>query len=405
VPDNFLAVDAAMPNFDSARALPERVEELQNYVFQLLEQLRYLFNNIDPTKNFNPAALASFISNITTPIVARITDAEDRFTTKLDLMAEGLNLRITDAVKGLNTEITATAEGLRTEVQDAVKGLQTEITQTAGAIRTELSDAVTGLQTEITATADGLQTQVSTLKGNISTLTQTAEGLQTQVTTQKGQISTVTQTAEGLSTRVATAEGNISTVTQTADYLVSQISGIGGAFSSINQRINSITISVTEASDGQSSTIALYKDGIVIASERIVMSGLVTFEDLSTSDGKTEINGNNIKTGKISADLIAVENITSIGAANKTLTIESSNLIFKGNQLVINGGQVYLPIESQVHVTAYSGGLADFVRSVSSASVPSHTHSFLKDGSSTYSQINYKDGSGTTATLKINYST
>ncbi|MDR1298862.1 MAG: hypothetical protein LBJ84_01250, partial [Oscillospiraceae bacterium] len=108
MPDNFLAVDAAQPSFDSSKPLNERVDDLSNYVFQLLEQMRYMFYNLDPSKNFNHNALAAFMSNITTPIMARITDTEERFTTELKLMADGLNLRISDAVDELQTKITVT---------------------------------------------------------------------------------------------------------------------------------------------------------------------------------------------------------------------------------------------------------------------------------------------------------
>ena len=52
-----------------------------------------------------------------------------------------------------------------------------------------------------------------------------------------------------------------------------------------------------------SSTIALYRDGIVISSKVITFSGMVTFTDLSTP-GRTTINGGNLMTGTVTADYV-----------------------------------------------------------------------------------------------------
>jgi hypothetical protein len=392
MPDNFLSIDAAQPSFDSGKPLNERVDDLNNYVFQLLEQLRYLFYNLDPTKNFNASAMRAFMANITDPIMARIEDSEKRFSTELQLMAEGLNLKISDAVEELQTELTATArgiraevadsvkgleseialtaEGLRVEVENAVSGLDTEITTTAAGIRTEVADAVSGLQSEIVQTAGGIQTQISTLTGDISAVRQTAEGIQTQVSAQDGRISSVTQTAAGLSSSVSDMDGRISTInqtvagvqstvsgqdgkisslTQTAAGLSSTVGALSGGLSALVQSVNSIYLNVTPDGDGKGSTLALYKDGVLISSGNIVISGFVTFTDL-TDTSKTIIDGGVIKSDTIKASQIKVSEITTLGDSSHPLTINASNLFIKGLRLYVDssvgtyfsGGNFYL---------------------------------------------------------------
>jgi hypothetical protein len=375
MPDNFLAVDAAQPSFDSSKPLNERVDDLSNYVFQLLEQMRYLFYNLDPSKNFNQNALKAFVSNITTPIMARITDAEKRFTTELQLMEQGLNLRISDAVDGLQTQITATAEGLQTEVTDAVNGLQSELTQTAAGLRTEVADAVSGLQSEITQTAKGIQTQITTLDGKVTTVTQTAEGIQSNVSALDGRVTTVTQTAAGLSSRVATAEGNITSVTQTAAGLSTRVSNAEGSVSAVTQKVNGLTLAVTSAT-GTESSLRLMSNGVYIGSTATIsITGFVTFSDLSTS-GRTTINGANITTGMI--------NTGRIWNSSTELVISASRVTFQAGSIDM----------SQANWGVY------IKNNGSSIDLCTHKHALYKGGSGPYSMI-YLDSDGKQTSVEM----
>ena len=105
-----------------------------------------------------------------------------------------------------------------------------------------------------------------------------------QLKNTNGQVASLALTAEGLSSRLGDAEGNITLLSQT---------------------VNGLALSVTNGST--SSTIALVSNGVVIDSQIIRLSGMVTFSDLSTV-GKTTICGDNITTGKISA--ITMESCT-----------------------------------------------------------------------------------------------
>lgn len=93
----------------------------------------------------------------------------------------------------------------------------------------------------------------------------------------EGQMASLSVTAEGLVSRVEDAEGKVTAIAQTVDGLT-----------------------LVAADGGNSSSIILTSGGTVISSATITLSGMVTFTSLHTS-GQSVINGDNIKTGTISA--------------------------------------------------------------------------------------------------------
>lgn len=97
-----------------------------------------------------------------------------------------------------------------------------------------------------------------------------------------------------------------SSITKTAEEIRLQVDDMADRVSSISTKIDSITLSVVNGST--SSTIKLMAGGIEIASQEIVMNGLVTFKGLE--DGTTTINGGCIKTGTIQGATINGGTIT-----------------------------------------------------------------------------------------------
>jgi hypothetical protein len=86
MPSGFLNADIQMPDLtDAGKDVETRLKETQDYLYLLLENLRYTLNNLEPG-NFNEAGLKA----ITDPINARIADADGRLT-QLALTAEGLS--------------------------------------------------------------------------------------------------------------------------------------------------------------------------------------------------------------------------------------------------------------------------------------------------------------------------
>lgn len=93
-----------------------------------------------------------------------------------------------------------------------------------------------------------------------------------------------------------------SLISKSSEEILLQVEGIAedleGQMSSISVKLDSITLDVTNGST--SSTISLKAGDVTISSERIQMSGLVTYSGLS--GGTTTIDGACIKTGQIDAD-------------------------------------------------------------------------------------------------------
>lgn len=150
MPSNWLYIDTNFPTFTGEESPNEKITTIQNYMYMLVEQLRYTLHNLD-LSNMNQTAVQKYETSITEPIYARIEDDEEN-TAQLALTAAALGLRLTDAEKNI-TSLTATAEGLSLQISDAEDDI---------------------LQLGITA--DRLSSQIAAADGRISSLQQTVDG-------------------------------------------------------------------------------------------------------------------------------------------------------------------------------------------------------------------------------------
>ncbi len=155
MPSNWLYIDTNFPTFTGEETANEKIETVQNYLFLLVEQLRYTLRNLD-LSNMNQTAKERWESAITEPIYAKIADTDENVN-ELNITAQGLSARLSDAESDI-TELGVTAQGLAARMSTAEGNI-----------------------TSLSATASGLQARMSTAEGNITTLTATANGLQTQV--------------------------------------------------------------------------------------------------------------------------------------------------------------------------------------------------------------------------------
>ena len=86
-----------------------------------------------------------------------------------------------------------------------------------------------------------------------------------------------------------------------------------------------LTLNVTSAADGKSSTLTLKSGETTLSSGNITLSGLVSFTDLSTY-GKTTINGSNITTGQINASLITTGTLSADRIQGGTINADYINV-------------------------------------------------------------------------------
>ena len=275
MPSSLQTLDTAFPKIDEHQTTEENFLQVTNYLYMLLENLRYTLGNLGE-ENFNDTELDSIAKLIQEPIWARIEDDEGNIHT-LNVTAENLLSQVSDINGNLST------------LQQTANTLSSRITNTEGDIST------------LTQTASSLSSKISDAEGNLSSLSQTVNGLSTKISNAEGNISSLQQTASSLSTKVSNVEGNISSLQQTASSLSTKVSNVEGSISTLTQTVNGFSLSVSNGTS--SSTIKLMSGSTVISSKRISFSGMVTFSDLSTK-GSTTINGSNITTGTISVDRI-----------------------------------------------------------------------------------------------------
>lgn len=215
MPGNILSADTQFPNFAGQESPAEQIRTIRNYLYMLLEQLRYTLNNLD-AGNFNTEGLKEIQDAISQPILKQLSDTD----------------------------------GNLAELQVTAAGLASRVSSNEGDI------------SQLEQTAQGLSSRVGDAEGNISTLQQTANGLSSRVTSAEGNISTLQQTANGLSSRVSNAEGSISSLSQTASGLETRVANAEGAVSTVSQKVNGVTVTT-----GYGQTF--------LAGDRIVMSSNV----------------------------------------------------------------------------------------------------------------------------------
>lgn len=212
MPGNILSADTQFPNFAGQESPAEQIRTIRNYLYMLLEQLRYTLNNLD-AGNFNTEGLKEIQDAISQPILKQLSDTD----------------------------------GNLAELQVTAAGLASRVSSNEGDI------------SQLEQTAQGLSSRVGDAEGNISSLQQTANGLSSRVTSAEGNISSLQQTANGLSSRVSNAEGSISILSQTASGLETRVANTEGAVSTVSQKVNGVTVTT-----GYGQTF--------LAGDRIVMS-------------------------------------------------------------------------------------------------------------------------------------
>lgn len=138
MPSNWLYIDTNFPSFTQKESVNDKVETMQDYLFMLVEQLRYTLHNLD-LSNMNKTAADEFVKQITDPIYGEIKDAEGNIT-QVALVAEGLAARIGDT-EGNITQLQATAQGLSASISN-LNGSVTNLTADVNGIRAQVSGKI-----------------------------------------------------------------------------------------------------------------------------------------------------------------------------------------------------------------------------------------------------------------------
>lgn len=143
MPTTFQLVETTFPNGEG-KDTQEQINGVYDYLFVLLEQLRYTLFNLDGS-NINQNALSEFIKNISEPIYAKIADTDENVN-EISITAKGLDARLSNA------------EGDITQLDTTAKGLQVSVSNLDGAI-TNIKTDVNGIRTTVSTKIDATQAQ------------------------------------------------------------------------------------------------------------------------------------------------------------------------------------------------------------------------------------------------------
>lgn len=143
MPTTFQLVETTFPNGEG-KDTQEQINGVYDYLFVLLEQLRYTLFNLDGS-NINQNALSDFIKNIREPIYAKIEDT-DKNVNEISITAKGLDARLSDA-EGDITQLDATAKGLQVSVSN-LDGAITNIKTDVNGIRATVSNKIDATQAQ-----------------------------------------------------------------------------------------------------------------------------------------------------------------------------------------------------------------------------------------------------------------
>lgn len=159
MPSNILTTDTSFPQLTEEQSTDEKFGVITNYLYMLLEQLRYSMANLG-RENFNDAEFDNIANIITEPVYVQLEGVEGEVAS-LQLTAQSLTSRITDAEGNIST-LQQTSNSLMARVQDA--------------------------------------------EGNISSLQLTAQSLTTRITNAEGAVSSLTQTVNSITLSVSNGE-------------------------------------------------------------------------------------------------------------------------------------------------------------------------------------------------------
>ena len=157
MPSMLMLQDSMFPRFTDEVSDSEKIEVMHDYLYQLLEQLRYTLSNLG-AENFNDNSLAEIGEGITGEL-------------------DGQVQVIRQSLEGINGTLygTATGDGILTRLENA-EGSVAEIALTAGQLKAALSNDEGNLMS-LSATAHALTLRINDAEDNISKFKQDAKNI------------------------------------------------------------------------------------------------------------------------------------------------------------------------------------------------------------------------------------
>ena len=178
MPANWLYMDAKFPDFDGDISTEDKLAQVQNYLYLLVEQMRYTMQNLDTT-NLNQTALNVWEEALTTPLYLLLEGEGERLT-QLSVTADGL----TALVQSQQQQVQEVKDA-QTGTQEAVDGLEESLAQVSSRVELALtSDQVEiAIEKKLAQGVDTVTTKTGFTLDDVGlTVSKTGSEMTTQVT-------------------------------------------------------------------------------------------------------------------------------------------------------------------------------------------------------------------------------
>lgn len=258
---------------------------------------------------------------------------KDEFYTK-EVVDNKIEEKVDDAI----------GENVGDVVKDLIENDLEEIVN--GSLKDIIDEEIEGLQNQINSNV----TEIEKAKDSIAEHTTSLNDITSRVSTTENNVTKINGEIVKVEERVSTAEQKITeeaitntmsktfyTKDEADEKMETQTSNVEQTINSWSVRISeneediaslkisneefNVTIGNKADSSNIISMINASTEQITISSSKINITGLVTFDDLSTS-GKTVVNGDNIKTGTIDASLATIKNINADNITSGSLSAD-----------------------------------------------------------------------------------
>ena len=175
MPANWLYMDSKFPDFNGDISTDEKLNQLQNYLYMLVEQMRYTTQNLD-TSNMNQTALNAWEEAITKQLYLMLEGEGGRLT-QLSVTADGLTAMVqsqqqqVQEVKDAQEDAQNALEGLDQSVQEISSRVDLALTsdQVEIAIEKKLAQGVDTVTTKTGFTFDDVGLTVSKTGSEMTT--------------------------------------------------------------------------------------------------------------------------------------------------------------------------------------------------------------------------------------------
>lgn len=315
MPSNILTTDTSFPNLNGNQSTDEKFRLITNYLYMLLEQLRYSMANLG-LENFNEKEFDDIVNLITEPVYVQLSDLEGNVSS-LTITAEQLNSRMSDAEGNIST---------------------------------------------LQQTSNSFSTQITDLQGNVSTLQQTSQAFNVRLTNAEGDLAQVTVTVNGITQSVSDLETGLSQTVRIAPngVTITNASGDtltidGGQIDATNLNLSGmITFSDLSASvrNDINDAYSMAQDAQTAASDAADVVGGWTYR------GTTYIDGTQIMTGTVSASTLEGGEIYLLdnrGREAGSFTLEGSSSS-AGQKVLVTSGAIELDAaDGDIYLGLYSG--------------------------------------------------